>query len=177
MKPLRIFLPFALLLSFVCGCQKKEITPEERTEAERIIDVQQTRFSQAFAEKNLDALVSLYANNSALYDENHPIIRGKNAIRETWKIYFARPGLIMSTLPGGIEISNTGDLAWAHGAFRIRTDLPSGFTPDQWQYALIFKRLPGRMGRSGQTAPTPIFTTICFTLLQKAIHRGLHWRH
>jgi ketosteroid isomerase-like protein len=142
MKSLRMFLPFALLLSFVCGCQKKEITLEERTEAERIIDVQQTRFSQAFAEKNLDALVSLYANNGALYDENHPIIRGKNAIRETWKIDFARPGLIMSTLPGGIEISNTGDLAWAHGTFRIRTDLPSGFAPDQWRYALIFKRLP-----------------------------------
>jgi ketosteroid isomerase-like protein len=141
MKTSRMLI-FALLLSFMCGCQKKEITPEERVEAEQIIEKQQVLFSKAFAEKDLDALVSLYADNGALYYDNHPILRGKKAIRERWESDFARPDLIMSTLPGSNEISNTGDLAWAHGTFRINANLPRGFASDQWRYALIFKKLP-----------------------------------
>ena len=142
MRPFRKLLPLVLILGFACSCQKKEISPEERAAAERIIEEQQTWFSRAFAGKNLDALVSLYADNGALYDDSHPILRGKTAIREAWKTDFARPGLTMSTLPGSVEISNAGDLAWAHGTFRIRTDLPGGFPPDQWRYALIYKKLP-----------------------------------
>jgi ketosteroid isomerase-like protein len=140
MKALRLLLPFSLLLGFMCGCQKKEITSDERADAERIIKGQQALFSQAIADKDADALVSLYANNGALYYDDDPIIRGKTAIRERWKSDFARPGLTMKVLPGLIEISNAGDMAWTHSTFRLNANLPVG--SGQWRSALIFKRLP-----------------------------------
>jgi ketosteroid isomerase-like protein len=140
MKAMRTLLPFALLLSLMCGCHHNEITSEERLKAERIIEEQQARFSRAVADKNLDALVSLYANNGALYYDDNPIIRGKTAIRETWRTDLARPGLTLNVLPGLIEISNAGDLAWTHSTFRISALLPGG--SGQWRSALIFKRLP-----------------------------------
>jgi ketosteroid isomerase-like protein len=142
MERLRMILPLALCLSFMSGCQTKEITGEERAEDERTVDELQSRFSQAFAARDLSALVSLYADNGALYYEDHPLIRGKNAIRDTWKHDFDRRDVIMSALPGRVEISNTGDLAWTHGTFRIRSDIPGGFPPDQWRYTLIYKKLP-----------------------------------
>jgi hypothetical protein len=43
-------------------------------------------------------LVSLYADNGALYYEDHPLICGKNAIRDTWKTDFDKQDVIMSTL-------------------------------------------------------------------------------
>jgi ketosteroid isomerase-like protein len=140
MKALRILLPFALLLGFMCGCEKREITSEDRADSERIIKEQQARFSQAIEDKDPDALVSLYANNGALYYDDNPIIRGKTAIRERWKTDFARPGLAINVLPGLIEISNAGDLAWTHSTFRLSANLPTG--SGQWRSALIYKKLP-----------------------------------
>ena len=142
MERFRMILPLALCLVFMPGCQTKEITHEKRAEDERTIDELQSRFSQAFAAGDLSALVSLYADNGALYYEDDPLIRGKNAIRDTWKDDFDRQDVIMSTLQGRVEISNTGDFAWAHGAFRIRSAIPGGFPPDQWRYTVIYKKLP-----------------------------------
>jgi ketosteroid isomerase-like protein len=142
MERLRMILQLALCVGFMSGCHIKEITPEERAEDERTVDGLQNRFSQAFAARDLGALISLYADNGALYYEDHPLIRGKNAIRDTWKNDFDRQDVIMSTLPGKVEISDAGDLAWAHGTFRIRAAVPGGFPPDEWRYALIYKKLP-----------------------------------
>lgn len=143
MKRLRMMLQLALCISFMSGCQIKKITPEERAEDERIVNGLQSRFSQAFAARDLNALVSLYADNGALYYEDHPLIRGQNAIRDTWKHDFDKQDfIIMSILEGKVEISDTGDLAWAHGTFRIRSAVPGEFPQDQWRYTLIYKKLP-----------------------------------
>jgi ketosteroid isomerase-like protein len=142
MERLRMILQLALCISFMSGCRIREITPEQRAEDERTVDELQSRFSQAFAARDLGALVSLYADNGALYYEDQPLIRGKNAIRDAWKTDFDKQYLIMSTLQGKVEISDAGDFAWAHGTFRIRSNVPSGFPPDQWRYTLIYKKLP-----------------------------------
>jgi ketosteroid isomerase-like protein len=123
-------------------CRTREITQEERAENEQKVDELQIRFLQAFAARDLSALVSLYADNGALYYEDHPLIRGKNAIRDTWKDDFDRQDVIVSTLQGSVEISNTGDLAWAHGTIRIRSKVPGAFPPYQSRYTLIYKKLP-----------------------------------
>ncbi len=174
MERLPMILILALSLSFFSGCQTKEITQEERAENERKVDELQSRFSQAFAARDLSALVSLYADNGALYYEDHPIIRGKNAIRDTWKNVFDRQDVIVSTLQGSVEISNTGDLAWAHGTIRIGSKVPGAFPQYQSRYTLIYKSCL-KDGKYGLTAPMLAFATICFTKFRKAVPGGRHW--
>ena len=142
MERLRMILPLILCLSVMSGCQTKEITQDKRAEDELAVDELQSRFSQAVAARDLSALVSLYADNGALYYEDHPLIRGRNAIRDAWKQDLDRHDVITRIGQGSVEISNTGDLAWAHGSFVIRSAVPGAFPPDLWRYTLIYKKLP-----------------------------------
>lgn len=73
MERLRIILQLALCVSIMSGCQIREITPEERAEDERTVDELQSRVSQAFAARDSNALVSLYADNGALYYDDQPL--------------------------------------------------------------------------------------------------------
>jgi ketosteroid isomerase-like protein len=143
MKRLSMILQLTLCLSFMSGCKTKEINQDERAEDERIVDELQSRFLHAFASKDLSTLVSLYADNGALYYEDRPLIRGKNAIRDTWKNDFDRQDVsIIDTLQGRVEISNSGDLAWAHSTIRIRSTIPGAFPQHQLRSILIYKKLP-----------------------------------
>ncbi len=141
MSHFRMILCLALLIS-ICSCTKK-ILPANHAEDEREVSKLEIEASKALAAKDLDKLVSLYADDAALYDERAPCVRGKDAIRETWKADFARSGLTMSTEPRTVEISSDGDLAWAHGVYSMTTNDDAGKpVTDKWEYALVYKKQP-----------------------------------
>ncbi len=129
----------AILVSF-CGCAK-ESTPGNRVEDEREIRQLESEASKSIAAKDLDNLVSLYADDAALYDDRNPSIRGKDAIRATWQVDFTRPGLTMSTKPLTVEVSKDGNMAWAHGIYSIVTNVSGGKSAtDNFEYAMVYTR-------------------------------------
>jgi uncharacterized protein (TIGR02246 family) len=143
MSCFRILMCCAVLLSFICGCAKKQATSESRAEDERVIRDLEIEMSRALAAKDLGKLVSLYADDAALYDERDPCTRGKDAIRETWKVDFARLGLTMSVEPRTVEVSSGGDLAWAHGVYTVTMNDTAGKpVADRWDYALVYTKQP-----------------------------------
>ncbi len=137
------FLPLVFcvaLLSLICAWVK-ESAPGNHTEDERKIRELETDAAKAIVTKDLDKLVSLYADDAALYDESNPSIRGKDAIRETWKADFSRPGVVLGVEPRTVEVSSGGDLAWAHGVYKMTTkDAAGKFLTDEWEYALVYKK-------------------------------------
>ena len=128
------------LFGLLCGCTKA-VTPADRAEDEREVRELEMEGSKAIEEKDLDKWIALYADDAALYYESKPTVRGKDAIRETWEADFAREGLSMSTEPRTVEVSNSGDLAWAHGVFKVTIrDTTGKSATDQWEYALVYKK-------------------------------------
>lgn len=128
------------LLSLICACAK-ESAPGNHAEDERKVRDLETDMAKAIAAKDPRKLVSLYADDAALYDESSPSIRGKHAIREAWKADLSRPGVAMSIEPGTVEVSSGGDLAWAHGVYKMTThDAAGKFLTDEWEYALVYKK-------------------------------------
>jgi ketosteroid isomerase-like protein len=142
MNPFRKLICCAALLGFAYGCAEAQVTSEIRAEAEQAVRELENGVSKAFTAKSLDALISLYAENAALYNDQGPMIRRTNAIREAWSADFTRHGLTMGTEPRTIEISNSGTLAWAHGIFKISVDSPDKRASDEWEYALIYTKQP-----------------------------------
>jgi ketosteroid isomerase-like protein len=142
MSQVRMLICLVVLLTVISGCAKLPVTPIDRAADEQAIGALEIKLSKAVAAKDLDALVSLYADNGALYDEEAPIIRGKDAIREAWKADFTRPDINMSTTPRTVEISERGNLAWAHGLFSILHDSADRRNPDSFDYALVYMRQP-----------------------------------
>lgn len=130
-----------ILLMLICGCAKRPAAGS-RAEDERIVSGLEIEASKAIAAKDLDKLVDLYAEDAALYDERQPAIRGKDAIRVAWKSIFARPGLALTLVPRTVEVSDGGDMAWAHGICAIDINDSGGKTVPSVEYALIYTRQP-----------------------------------
>jgi uncharacterized protein (TIGR02246 family) len=142
MRQVRMLLFCIVLLTVISGCSKLPVTPANRAEDERAIGALEIELSKAIAAKDLDGLISLYADNGAMYDEEAPIMRGQDAIRKAWKADFSRPDLDMSTSPRSVEISDRGNLAWAHGLYRITFDEAGKQTGDSWEYAMAYMKQP-----------------------------------
>lgn len=144
MRGFRILMLFAVFLSIFCSCRKNQTIPENRADDEKAIRNIESALSDAVAARDLDKLVSLYADNAGLYDERTPTIRGKNAIREAWQTTFARPGLAIRTEPGTVEISSGDGLGWGHGLFTMTMDRDNQMpVTEKWEYALVYMKMPG----------------------------------
>jgi uncharacterized protein (TIGR02246 family) len=145
MKHFHALICWVALLIAICSCNKKS-TPGNHAEDEQEVRQLEIEASKAITAKDLDKLVSLYADDAALYDERNPTIRGKDAVRAAWKADFARPGLTMSTEPRMVEISSGGDLAWAHGIYAMVTNDSAGKpVTDKFEYAMVYtKQLDGK---------------------------------
>ncbi len=140
MRHFRILI-FAALLSLIPGCTKEQITPESRAEDERLIFGLEAEASKAIEEKNLDHLIALYAEDAGLYYEDHPMVGGKNAIRQTWKATLSKSRSSMSARPREVEIGSSGDLGFAHGRYTITMKDDGGrVTTDRGEYGVVYKK-------------------------------------
>jgi len=99
--------------------------------------------SKALSGRDLGHLVSLYADDAALYYEDNPMVAGKDAIRETWKTILSKPGFSMSTEPQEVQVPGSGNLAFAHGAYTTTTNDATGKTvTDKGEYAVVYMKQP-----------------------------------
>jgi ketosteroid isomerase-like protein len=134
---------YAALLSLISGCSKEQTTPESRAEDERVIFGLEAEASKAIELKDLNHLISLYADDGALYYEDHPMVGGKDAVRQTWKAIFARPGFSMSARPREVEREISGDLGFAHGSYTMKMNDAAGrVIMDRGEYGVVYKRQP-----------------------------------
>ena len=142
MSHFRILMCSVALLSLICGCANQS-APDNRSEDERLIRDMETMASEAVAARDLGRLISLYAEDASLFYADHPMVAGKDAIQETWMAIFARPGFAMSIEPLKVEISNSGDLAFTHGAYTMTMKGATGkAVADKGEYAVVYKRQP-----------------------------------
>jgi ketosteroid isomerase-like protein len=142
MSNFRILLCCAVLLCSFFGC-KTQPPPADRAEDERAIRELETEASKAIADKDLDRLVSLYADGAALFYADSPMVAGKDAIRQTWKSIFARPGFAMSAGPLKVVASGSGGLGFSRGFYSMTTKDANGRPlTDTGEYVVVYKKLP-----------------------------------
>jgi len=100
--------------------------------------------SRALSARDVGHLVSLYADDAALYYADNPPVTGKDAIRETWEGILSKPGFSMSTEPLEVEIATRGNLAFSHGAYTTTTNNATGktVTADKGEYAVVYRKEP-----------------------------------
>ena len=129
------------LLGVICSCAKESTTPESRAEDEWVIFGLEAEISKVIESKDLDRLMSFYADDGALYYEDRPMVGGKDAIRQTWKNIFARPGFSMSTWRRRVETAASGELTFAHGRYTTTVTNAGGrVVTDRGEYGVIYKR-------------------------------------
>ena len=94
-------------------------TEDVREADARAIRESETKWAQAWAAKDLDEIVSHYADDASVDLANMPILNGQDAIRAALKQRLADPNFALTLAPAQIEVSKGGDLAYARGGYSV----------------------------------------------------------
>jgi ketosteroid isomerase-like protein len=74
---------------------------------------------RAFEAKDVDAIVRAYAPDAvAMYSFPQPTV-GREANREAWVAYFARPKATHPITTDTVVVAASGDLAYTFGRYRV----------------------------------------------------------
>jgi len=118
-----------------CG-QQVDIAAEEA--ALRAADAE---WLKAFEEKDVEGMVSFYAEGASVFPPNAPIVTGREAIREMWTELVANPGFALSWKSTKVEVAQSGELAWVQETYEFSLQGPDGkLQEDRGKAVLVWKK-------------------------------------
>jgi uncharacterized protein (TIGR02246 family) len=106
-----------LILAAAAGAQGKDTKSSSAEKAIRDLD---TAWSQAAQSKDLEKMVSYYADDASALPFNAPIATGKDLIRQLWSALMAKPGFSLTFAPTRITVAKSNDLAYEAGTFELK---------------------------------------------------------
>lgn len=95
---------------------------------EQIIRETDAAWSQALHDKDLDKVMSNYAEDASLLPPDEPIVQGRGNIREWFIKRMALPGHSATFSPTTVVVSKSRDIAYELGTFRVTINDESGKT-------------------------------------------------
>lgn len=101
-------IPIALIATFI-GCDQTRI--DKKAEGEKVMETSR-EWSQTVATKDIDKMVSYWADDAFLMQEGQAPLKGKQAIRQMVEESFKIPGFSISWQPESVEVSDCGDMAY-----------------------------------------------------------------
>ena len=154
--------PIVGLLMFTSACQQAP-PPDTRAADEQAIRTLEIEWSRTFGSKDLDRLISFYAEDAVLFPPGEPGASGKEAIRASIAKLVAMPGLTLSFETSKVEVARAGDLAYAHGTYSMSMTGPKGAPmAEKGKYLTVYrKQTDGQwkavadMINSDQAGPAP----------------------
>ena len=96
-----------------------------------------------FEEKNLDGLVDRFTSDGTLKLPDAPVVKGHEALRNNYTGVIQLENFSIQLNPYHIEISETGDMAYALADFQVSFNTPGGPFSDQGTTLMVFKRVNG----------------------------------
>lgn len=97
-----------------------------QTADERTIREIDAAWSEALQKKDLDKVMSNYADDASLLPPDEPIIHGRESIRKWFEKRVTLPGYSATFAPTSIVVSKSGDIAYEIGTFRVTVNDESG---------------------------------------------------
>jgi len=97
-------------------------------------------WSKAAASKDVDKVVSFYAEDGAVYAPNAPIAAGRPAIKVEWTGMVNLPGFAVNWVPSRVEVARSADLAWSTGTYTMTSNIPGSAATDHGKYVAVWKK-------------------------------------
>lgn len=131
-----------LLLVVTLACQQQPAPPPDtRAADESAIRVAETEWSNRAFAKDLEGILSYYAEDASMLTPNAPIATGREAIRKAWSEMLALPSLALSWQTVKVEVARSGDLAYTYGSYEMSVNDPKGKpVKDLGKYATVWKK-------------------------------------
>ena len=118
----------------------------------------EAQWSKTAGAKDLDKMVSFYADGAMVLPPNAPSATTKEAIRKVWKDLFETPGSAVSFKPSKVEVAQSGDIAYSSGTYEVTMN-DAGGKPvnDHGDTSRFGKNRPTESGSVWRTFGIPIF--------------------
>ncbi len=131
-----------MLMVVTLACQQQPASPPDtRAADESAIRAAETEWSSRAFAKDLEGILSYYAEDASMFPPNAPIATGKEAIRKAWSEMLALPNLALSWRTVKAEAARSGDLGYSHGTYEMSFDDPKGKpVKDRGKYAAVWKK-------------------------------------
>jgi uncharacterized protein (TIGR02246 family) len=143
MNRLPAVLTLVLLLSLAACTQAPPPAPPDTRAADQkaILDVE-TAWSADMNSKDLDKMVSHYADDAILMLPDMPAMKGKDAIRAGLKPMLADKNFALGFVPTAVEASKGGDLAYSYGTYTSTMTNPKTKKPvtEHGKYATVYRK-------------------------------------
>ena len=142
---LSLLISLCLLMCFSISCQEQaeeeKPTLDINAEKQTIKDIVQKAF-EAEQQKDLEATLSIYAENVIFQPPNMPQTEGLEALRNFYTEFFK----MLVSIEGGTKevfISKAGDMAWDYGWNRGVYESPEGRIEDEGKYLAVWQKIDG----------------------------------
>ncbi len=122
----RLRLISVVILAVVCvaGCQ--QATSDTHAADEAAIRAADAATLKAAQVKNVDRVISNYAEDAVWLPPNAPTVQGKASIRAGWSQFLATPGLNIDWHIEKLDIAHSGDLAYTFYKYQMTMQGPGG---------------------------------------------------
>jgi uncharacterized protein (TIGR02246 family) len=138
------FSTLLLVSMFLTGCGQFNVQTGSNREAdERAIRDLDAEWAKAAAAKNVDQVMTFYADDASIFMPNEPIAMGKPAIRVEWTKLTSNPGYALSFSPSRVDVAKAGDMAYEFGVYNLMLTGPDGKPiNDRGKYVVVWKKQP-----------------------------------
>jgi len=109
---------------------------------QQIRDLEQ-QWAQAAAERNLDAIVDLFAPDGRIMPPNAEAAMGHDSVREAWGAILQLPELDFSFAPTSVTVAESGDLAYVIGTYQLMFGSEDERVQDSGKYLDIWEKVDG----------------------------------
>ena len=118
----RIAVPVVAVLLACAGCA----SAGRQTDVESQIRQLDADWSRAAQDRDVDRVLSFWADDAIVFPPGSPAVAGKVAIREFVGKSFQTPGFSISWKTTTVAMSRSGDLAYTTGSNRVTFRAPDG---------------------------------------------------
>jgi uncharacterized protein (TIGR02246 family) len=118
----RIAVPVVAVLFACAGCA----SAGRQTDVASQIRQLDADWSRAAQDRDVDRVLSFWADDAIVFPPGSPAVAGKAAIREFVAKSFQTPGFSISWKTTTVAVSRSGDLAYTTGTNRVTFSAPDG---------------------------------------------------
>ena len=108
---------------------------------EQAVRDQDAQWSKAAESRDVDKLVSFYADDAIVLPAHAAIATTKDSIRNIFQRLLSIPGVALSWKPTNVTVAGSGDLAYSTGTYQMSVPDDSGKSiTDHGKYVAVWKK-------------------------------------
>ena len=138
-----VLFPLGLIMLLTsCTQAPASAPPDTRAADEKAISDGEVAWVADWKSKDIEKIVSHYADDAIFMEPAIPAMKGKEAIRLGLRIFLEDKNFNITFTPTRVEASRAGDLAYSHGTYAAKMTNPKTNKPvsETGKYVCVYRK-------------------------------------